>query len=450
LLWVTAKCLLAGALVAGVVTAFLAFSPMRNPGVQDCGTPLGFVVLNRTDVPITPGAPGAPANARELADQPTCRARVVPRLQQTLIAFAAFVGLALLGSVLGLVDDRLAYHRAPRFESLLRARPDGAPGLLRPPPLLDVRDVGSRLPPIELLDVAAPVVLFVLASALLVGVAGVDEVAAALEVRGPGSLALTALLVALAFGVGAVQLLVSHHGRLRITVAAGVQLAEAWLGRVLPALGPLGLDVHALVRQGVPRAEALAEQKARQWLGIGAHLVAVAVAVALGGLAGSPPPLWPAGWWLVAGWCGLVALVGVSRAPDRWRRLVVRPDRAGLVALRRLSGDPVRMVASVTAALVLPMLHALAFAAAVGLADGRVSFAPVALVALAVTAMAVVAPTPGGVGLYEPLAVLGLVWVGVALPAAVVAVIAYRVVGYWVPLLVGTVASRRLRRRGDL
>ncbi|MFN8041625.1 MAG: hypothetical protein U0Q07_20585, partial [Acidimicrobiales bacterium] len=87
LLWVTAKCLLAGALVAGVVTALLAFVPVRNPNVQDCGTPLGWVVFNRTDVPVEPGRPGAPANARQLADQPTCRDRVTPRLQQTLIAF---------------------------------------------------------------------------------------------------------------------------------------------------------------------------------------------------------------------------------------------------------------------------------------------------------------------------------------------------------------------------
>ncbi|MEZ5144045.1 MAG: lysylphosphatidylglycerol synthase domain-containing protein [Acidimicrobiales bacterium] len=451
LLWVMAKCLLAGALVAGVVTAFLAFSPMRNPNVQDCGTPLGFVVFNRTDVPVDVGAPGAPPDARALADQPTCRERVIPRLQQTLIAFAAFLGLALVGAVLGLLDDRLAYHRAPRFESLLRERPSGAPNLLRPPPALDTRDVGSRLPPVELLDVVVPVALFAIAAAGLVVFAGTDEVRAAFDDRGSGLGVLAVLaLVALAFVVAGAQLVVSHRRPIPVGTAVMANVAGAWLGRVLPALGPLGLDAHVLVRRGVERHEAITEQQARQWLGVLAHVV-VLVPVAVVGLGVvTSRPSWPDLWWVPALWSALVVLVGLTRAADRWRRLVVRPDRRGLAALGRLLGDPVRAVAGASAALALTLVHTFAFVVTVGWAGGGLDFAPLALVFLGAVTAALVAPSPSGVGLFEPLAVLGLVWAGMAVAPAVVAVLAYRLLALWAPMPVGALAARLLRRSGTV
>ena len=453
LLWVTAKCLLAGALVAGVVTALLAFVPVRNPNVQDCGTPLGWVVFNRTDVPVEPGRPGAPANARQLAEQPTCRDRVTPRLQQTLIAFGAFLALGLLGAVLGLIDDRIAYHRAPRFESLLRARPEGAPNLLRPPPSLRLRDVGSRLPPIELIDLLLPLVLFALVVGVLGVFAGLDATADARAELRSGPLLLAAVLVALSIPVAGAQLVVSHAGRLRFGTAVASSAAGGWLGRVLPALGPLGLDVHLLVRRGVDRTTARAEQQARQWWGVLAHGLVLGVALVVARGAGDPPPAWPTEWWALAGWTAVVALVGLSRAPDRWRRLVVRPDAAGFGALRAELADPVRAGASAASAVALTLVNALAFTVAVGAVAGGgsfPSFAPLALVYLAAATVALLAPTPAGIGLFEPVAVVGLVWAGVSPAPAVVAVVAYRVVAIGLPVVTGAVASRLLRRAGTL
>ena len=101
-----------------------------NPGVQDCGSPVGFFLTDRENVTILPGLPSAPENAVALAEQPTCRDRAEVEMRKAAIATAAFFGLGLSGIVIGLLDDRVAYWRAPRYETLLA--PDGP---RRPHPL---------------------------------------------------------------------------------------------------------------------------------------------------------------------------------------------------------------------------------------------------------------------------------------------------------------------------
>ena len=68
--WIAAKILLLTSLVALGAAIYLCWSPVVNPGVQDCGSPLGFFLTDRENVTISPGLPGAPENAVALAEQP--------------------------------------------------------------------------------------------------------------------------------------------------------------------------------------------------------------------------------------------------------------------------------------------------------------------------------------------------------------------------------------------
>jgi Lysylphosphatidylglycerol synthase TM region len=65
-------------------------------------------------------------------------------------------------------------------------------------------------------------------------------------------------------------------------------------------------------------------------------------------------------------------------------------------------------------------------------------------------AVAAVAPTPGGVGPFEAAAVAAFGAVGVAASFAVTAVITFRLITYWLPVIPGGIALRALRRRGAL
>ena len=62
----------------------------------------------------------------------------------------------------------------------------------------------------------------------------------------------------------------------------------------------------------------------------------------------------------------------------------------------------------------------------------------------------VVAPTPDGVGLVEPVLALGLIASGVDAGPAVAAVLLWRLLGFWVPMLPGWLAYRHLWRDGVL
>ena len=94
--------------------------------------------------------------------------------------------------------------------------------------------------------------------------------------------------------------------------------------------------------------------------------------------------------------------------------------------------------------------YILALAAALAAYGARPGLGTVAGVYLGSSAVAAVAPTPGGVGAFEAAAVAGLGTLGVGAGPAVAAVISYRLITYWLPVAPGGVALHLLRRRGML
>jgi undecaprenyl-diphosphatase len=93
----------------------------------------------------------------------------------------------------------------------------------------------------------------------------------------------------------------------------------------------------------------------------------------------------------------------------------------------------------------LAYIGAVAFAVAAF--DGGVSFAQVGAVYLGASLIAAAAPTPGGLGAIEAALVAGLTGVGMDPAIAVAAVLSYRLVTYWLPVLPGWLCFRMLERR---
>jgi uncharacterized protein (TIRG00374 family) len=79
-----------------------------------------------------------------------------------------------------------------------------------------------------------------------------------------------------------------------------------------------------------------------------------------------------------------------------------------------------------------------------------VSYASIAVVFLAGNALGSAAPTPGGVGAVEGALLGGLVLVGVPGDVAAPAVLLYRTMTLWLPVLPGWFAFTHLTRQGSL
>lgn len=448
--WLAAKILLLASAVALGVAVYLAVKPVTNPGVQECGSPLGFFLTDEENVRVLPGLPGAPANAVELAEQPTCRDLAEVELRKAGIAGVAFFGLALTGVIVGLIDDRVAYWRAPRFESLLRPmdRADRIEfGLV---PNVDVDELGSVLPPVERPEVVGLVVVGLVASVGLVATGPVDAtraVAARLELA-PVLLAL--LLASLAYVAAAAQRWAVFGGRSRPPEILELTVATSWSGTLRPLVGAFGIDVHHLRKRGASLDDAVERVQSIESVSALAHLLLLAITtLVLWGIE-LPYVTVDVAEWVLVSLLGLTLLVGLARLPRRWRAAPVKPGRAAVRGLRDLGRRPAQLALLVVATLGLTAARVGVLAVAIGAAGGDVDRTVVLWLYLAVVVLAGLAPTPNGVGVVEVALVLGLFFTGMAAPVAVVGVLVFRVLTAWLPLLPGWRASRSLHRAGGL
>ena len=120
-------------------------------------------------------------------------------------------------------------------------------------------------------------------------------------------------------------------------------------------------------------------------------------------------------------------------------------------ALRRivvLARSPLKIAALFGGSAALTLAYIGALAAAVAAMHGGLSIAEVGAVYLGASLIAAAAPTPGGLGALEAAIVAGLTGIGMESGPAVAAVLAYRLVTYWLPILPGWISFHLLERRG--
>ena len=450
-LWTVGRVLLVLSFVALAVATFFAFRPVDNPGVQGCGSPALYAIHNEDDVRIPgPGSVDEPANAAALRSQSRCRVRVDDSLRQGAFALALGIVFGLAGAVLGLVDDRLAYARAPRFESLLRERPADQPGEQWDRPVIPEEDLGTRLPDLEWVEVRVVVGVGLLALVGLAWVTPWSAVRAAMGQTSVGWLVAAVVLLALTYVVAAAETLGFTEGlwagRGTFGGVLTAAVASSFTGRMLPEFGPDGLTVHQLVRAGVGPREAVGRMAVLDVLAVGAHGLLVFV---FGFAALVVAPEWGSGLergWLVWLVVGALVVTGLVTAPRRYRNRVIRPDREAVETLR--SADPLLMLPSAIAAVVLALVNGIVVLALVNGFGGSGSWVTILAASLVAGVAVVVAPTPDGVGLVEPVLALGLIASGVDAGPAVAAVLIWRLLGFWVPMLPGWLAYRRLHREG--
>ena len=252
-------------------------------------------------------------------------------------------------------------------------------------------------------------------------------------------------------------------GAMALTAAAGirldlgrtyvVQLAAACANRVTPAgLGAAATNIRYLELTGIERPEAISAIGMTAVSGFVVHTIGTTVAVAglrTGTFNVHVPELeqaWPA---LLA-----LGLVGIGVGWLVWaRRLhtaLLGWLRTGARAVKAICLRPRRAAVLLTASAGISGCYILALAGSLRAFGAHPALGVVAGIYLGSSAVGALAPTPGGIGPFEAAAVAGLGGAGVAAGPAVAAVIAYRLVTYWLPVAPGAVALHRLRRSGVL
>lgn len=238
------------------------------------------------------------------------------------------------------------------------------------------------------------------------------------------------------------------------TVAA--QVAGSFVKIVAPAaVGGVALNTRFLQRAGVRPGLAVASVGASQLFSLGCHILML---LSFGYLTGTEktPSLSPSRT-VIAGLLTVAVLVLVVTSVPFLRKFVstrVRSLFAGVVPrMLDVLQRPQKLVTGIGGMLLLTACFVMCLDASIrafGDQSTSLSIASVAVVFLAGNALGSAAPTPGGVGAVEATLTVGLIAVGLPKEVAAPAVLLYRLLTLWLPVLPGWLAFNHLSRKGAL
>ncbi|MEU0134198.1 lysylphosphatidylglycerol synthase domain-containing protein [Streptomyces sp. NPDC006296] len=236
------------------------------------------------------------------------------------------------------------------------------------------------------------------------------------------------------------------------------QVAGSFVKIVAPAaVGGVALNTRFLQRAGVRPGLAVASVGASQLFGLGAHILLLALFGYLTGTEKTPDSLTPSRT-VIAGLLTVAVLVLVVTAIPFLRKFVVTRVRslfAGVVPrMLDVVQRPQKLVTGIGGMLLLTGLFVLCLDASIRAFSGpdvpQLSYASIAVVFLAGNALGSAAPTPGGMGAVEGALTLGLIAVGLPKEVAAPAVLLFRVMTLWLPVLPGWICFNQLTRKGEL
>lgn len=224
------------------------------------------------------------------------------------------------------------------------------------------------------------------------------------------------------------------------------QFAAGAAGQLVPAgLGSGAVNLRFLMRCGLSAgrsATALAVKATAGGL-TRAALIAV-LATASPRVLGLPSP--HAGWLLAAGTAAVLAGVLVAALWPRCRRALALV----LADIRAIHARPCRAVALWGGSLGFAVLHAVVLIAVTRAVALPLAPPLVALLYLTASSAAALLPTPGGLGSLDAALALALTAGGAPGVAAASAVLGYRLLTVWLPLLPGLLVLALLVRRKAL
>ncbi|MEV5602167.1 lysylphosphatidylglycerol synthase domain-containing protein [Streptomyces sp. NPDC052299] len=236
------------------------------------------------------------------------------------------------------------------------------------------------------------------------------------------------------------------------------QVAGSFVKIVAPAaVGGVALNTRFLQRSGVRPGLAVASVGASQLFGLGCHILLLGAFGYLTGTEKTPSSLTPSRT-VIAGLLTVAVLVLVVTAIPFLRKFVVTRVRslfAGVVPrMLDVVQRPQKLLTGIGGMLLLTGVFVMCLDASVRAFSGpdtpHLSYASIAVVFLAGNALGSAAPTPGGMGAVEGALTLGLIAVGLPKEVAAPAVLLFRLMTLWLPVLPGWLCFNHLTRKGQL
>ncbi|MBT2544807.1 flippase-like domain-containing protein [Streptomyces sp. ISL-44] len=239
---------------------------------------------------------------------------------------------------------------------------------------------------------------------------------------------------------------------LRTVVA---QVAGSFVKLVAPAaVGGVALNTRFLQRAGVRPGLAVASVGASQLFGLASHILLL---LSFGYLTGTEktPEMTPSRT-VIAGLLTVAVLVLVVTAVPFMRKFVatrVRALFAGVVPrMLDVLQRPQKLVTGIGGMLLLTGCFVMCLDASIRAFGGgqAISYASIAVVFLAGNALGSAAPTPGGMGAVETTLTLGLIAAGLEKEVAISAVLLFRLMTFWLPVLPGWISFNFLTRKESI
>ena len=239
-----------------------------------------------------------------------------------------------------------------------------------------------------------------------------------------------------------------------LALGAGVRLALAkqFVDQALPSGGISGgmLVVSALEHQAIERPAINATivlELASYYL---AYALSLAVAVAIAGAQGQLGPivLWSALAFIVLAIAVAIAIIALARTGRELPRLpgARRAQHWLAAADRGLTGDVRLLARTVAWQLAIVALDGATMWTLLLAVGVHVPIAGIYTSFMISSLARTISIVPAGLGVFEGVAVVTLHALGAPVTAALSAALLFRGVSYWLPMVPGFVASRRLRR----
>jgi uncharacterized protein (TIRG00374 family) len=229
------------------------------------------------------------------------------------------------------------------------------------------------------------------------------------------------------------------------------QVASSFVKLVAPAaVGGVALNARYLQRQGVRPGHAVASVGASQLFGLGAHIVLLMI---FGYITGTEhtPTLSPSRTIIAGVLTAAVAVLIVTAVPAL-RKFIserVRSLFAGVVPrMLDVVQEPKKLLTGIGGMLLMTLAFVMCLDASLRAFGEDLSYPTIAVVYLTANALGSAAPTPGGIGAVEAALSGALTTVfGVPYEVALPAVLLFRLMTFWLPVLPGWLAFTQLTRK---
>jgi uncharacterized protein (TIRG00374 family) len=218
-----------------------------------------------------------------------------------------------------------------------------------------------------------------------------------------------------------------------------VQVAVNFINRLLPAgIGGIGANIQYLRHKGYDVGSSAAIVATNNTLGILGHATIVVVAILFSGDTNKLPKIHPSTVTLAIAIAAVVGLSVAAAIALRRKRVALRSTLKKLKEqLTFFVKNPFRLVLAYVFQMTLTVMNVFALyysAWAVGI---NLQIVPALIIFTFGSAVRNFTPTPGGIGGFEASLVAGLVAYSAGSNQALAAILLYRLITYWIPLILG-------------